>query len=127
VKAPPGLSLQQKGDTFTLRLARAGRRTITMNLSVEDVRGLRETIAIWSSRILSQRRAGSGQVEPIFVHAVASVRLLPEALNERVLLTVVVPTGEQMTLALPQAIAEHIAAEIPSVLAEMRASKLNKQ
>ena len=119
---PLGISLATESGGFVLRRKTDDRRTITIRLSAEELLGLKGTIDLWSSRILSQRQAGSEQVQPIVAHAVSRVRVQPEALNERVLLMVGVAAGEQMTFALPPAAVEHLAVQIPLVLSEMRAT-----
>ena len=98
-----------------------------MRLSSENILNLAQTIALWQDRIISKYRTESGAVEPIFVLPVAQVRVISDSLAETILLTVVAPSGQQMTHSLPQPIAAHVAEEIPLVLAQMGMTRPTRQ
>lgn len=124
---PLGLSLDRDDSGFVLRRKEVDGDIAAFNFSEEEFWALKDTIALWSDRILSQRQVGSGGVQPIIAHPVAQVRLLPDAVQANILLTVAAPSGEQMTLELPPHVATYIAEEIPGVLREMGAGNPTRQ
>jgi hypothetical protein len=118
---PVGLSLDRDDESFVLRRKEANGDTTAINMSEEEFWGLKETIDLWTDRLMSARQVESGSAQ--VTHPVAQARLSPDAMQENVLLTVAAPTGEQMTLQFPQHVARYIAGEIPDLLRMMAAAK----
>ena len=115
-KIPLGISLTETDEGFVIRRKDANRRVIVLRLSEEELAGLKETIDRWRDRQLSSARVGSGQVEPIVAHAVSQARVLLDALQQNILLSIRGPSGGESTLSIPRDVAEYIASEIPAVL-----------
>jgi hypothetical protein len=88
--------------------------------------GLKETIALWTDRILARRQASPG-LQTIVVHPIAQVRVVADAMRQNVLLTVAAPSAEQMTFEMSPQIAQHLASEIPAVLSEMQEGNATRQ
>ena len=84
-------------------------------------------ISLWMDRKLSEYRVAFGSVQPIVVYPIERVRLLSDAVQENILLTVVAPSGQQVTLSFPLALADDLVAELSDLLAEMRAANPIKQ
>lgn len=84
------------------------------------MKGLRHSLIVGggSHTFTTEGRIGRG---PIVTHPVAQVRLLTDAVQENVILTLAAPSGEQMTFELPPHVAKYIADEIPGLLREMGA------
>ena len=76
---------------------------------------------------MSQFQVAAGPVQPIVAHPVARVRLMPDAVQENILLTVEAPSGEQMTLSFPSLVADRIAGDLIDLVAKMRAANPIKQ
>ena len=119
---PLGFSLDKDDDCFTLRHKTAEGVISEIKMPAADLHGLKASIDLWSDRKISeyQVKPGSG-LQPIVVYPIAQVRLLPDAPQTNVLLTVAAPSGEQMTLSFPLPVADRIAVELPELLARMRA------
>src|SRR5262249_1098192 len=124
---PVGLSFDQDEEGFILRNKSADGSVTAIKVSAQELFGLKAQISLWIDRRMSGFRVESGSVQPIVVYPVAQVRLLPDAVQENVLLTVAAPSGEQMTLSFPLPVADRIAVELPDVLARMRVAKPKKQ
>ncbi len=116
---PPGISLVEDDNGLILHSRQANGEISAIHLTEEEFWGLRGAIAFWTHRILSQRQSPSSEFETIIVQSVARARVLPNSMRESVLLTVVTPTGEQITLQLPPHVAKFIADEVLNVLSEM--------
>jgi hypothetical protein len=123
---PLGLSLTEIDDGFLLRRTSTEVPALEFILSVDELFTLRETIALWTDRILSQRQGVTG-LRAVVTHPVAQVRLDADALQQNVLLTVAAPSGEQMTFQMPRQVAHHLVTEIPAVLALMDRATSTKQ
>ena len=67
------------------------------------------------------RRPLASEFKTIIVQSIARARVLLGAMRETVLLTIVAPTGEQMTLEFPPHVAKLIADQVHGVLSEMSA------
>ena len=124
---PMGLSLDQDDDGFVLRRREAADAVTAIHFSEAEFWGLKDIISLWTDRILARRQTGSGAVQPVVAHPVAQVRMLPDAVQENILLTVAAPSGEQMTLELPFHVAKYIADEIPNVLRDMGTGNPTRQ
>jgi uncharacterized protein YqfB (UPF0267 family) len=119
---PFGITLTPEGNGYTFRQKISGKKTITIRLSAEELYGLRATIALLTDRLRSNAQVESGTVSPIVVHPVAQVHPQLDALEANLLLTVAAPSGEQMTLELPQDVAEHLVDQLPALLSQMRSA-----
>jgi hypothetical protein len=106
------------GDGFVLSRTTIGGKKTRIPLTSDQVLGLQETIALLQDQLLSRFRSGS-EVKPIYVLHVSGAILRPEAVGERVLLTLAAPTGHETTHALPRETARFIADKIPEVLDQM--------
>ena len=93
---------------------------VVPRISEDEFPGLKATISLWMDRMIQASQAVSGSVQAVVAHPVARVRALPDALQENVLLTVEAPSGEQMTLSFPPAIADYIVSEVGRVRDELR-------
>ncbi len=125
---PLGFSLDEDEDGLIFRRKDNDGMVTAIKLSAQDIFGLKASIDLWSDRKMSEYQGGSGLgVKPIVVYPVAQVRLLPDALQANVLLSVAAPSGQQMTLSFPLPVADHIAAELPGLLAKMRSANPVKQ
>jgi hypothetical protein len=119
---PLGISLTQVNGGFILRHKSPKGRITAIKLSAEELFGLRANIALLTDRTILDAQVESGSVCPIVVHPVAQTQTQLDALEANLLLTVAAPSGERMTFAFPQRIAEHLAVEIPAFLARLRAA-----
>ncbi len=124
---PPGFSFVEDDDGFVLRSKNADGAVIAIRMSAEDLFAFKASIALWTDRRMSELQVGPGPVQPIVAHEIAQIRLRPDAVQEHVLLTVRGPSSGEMTLSFPLPVADCIAAELPSLLAEMRVAKPTKQ
>ena len=124
---PFGFSFDQNDEGFVLRSKQADGTVTSIAMSAEDLAGFRTTVALWLDRRMSSALAASGSVRPIAVHRIAQVQVFPDALQQNVLLTVMAPSGEHMTLELPPLVAQHLADAIPALLAQMSAAKPPRQ
>jgi hypothetical protein len=124
---PLGLSFVEDDEGFTLQQKRADGAVAAIRMSLGEVTSLKATISLWIDRMMSRYQVGSGEVQPIVAHPIAQVRLLPDAVQENVLLTVAAPSGEQVTFSFPLTVADCIVAELPNLVAAMRAAKPMKQ
>ena len=75
---------------------------------------------------MSEYRGESGLASPIVAHRVAQVRILADALNENVLVTVRGPSGGEETLSLSPDIAGYVETEIAQRLQENAVGESNK-
>jgi hypothetical protein len=116
---PLGFSLVQEDTDFILYHKQANGDISAINLSEEEFWKLRGAINSWSRRILSERQPASTGILPIIAQPVAQVRVLPDAIQATILLTVSTPSGEQLTLELPPHVAKYIADEVPGILREI--------
>jgi len=107
----------RNGDGFVLSRTTASGRKTRIPLGATEILGLQEMIAISRDQILSQFRSESGDVEPIYVLDVSGARATIEALGERVLLTLIAPSGHETTHALPRHVVQFIIEKIPLLLA----------
>jgi hypothetical protein len=117
---PLGISLIREANGFVLRRKDAKGRIIAIKLSAEELFGLKANIALLTDRMILDAQVASGSVSPIVVHPVAQTQTQLDALGANLLLTVAAPSGERMTLAFPEHVAEHLAAELPPLLARLR-------
>lgn len=124
---PPGLSFDQNDEGYILRRRDEDGRTVEITISPLELLTLRETIVLWTDRIRARLQAAAGPDQAVVVHPVARVRLLPDVAQENMLLTIVAPSGQQMTLSFPDLIAQHIADELRRLLRSMRAARPTKQ
>jgi hypothetical protein len=124
---PLGFSLDADDDGFILRQKDANGAVTEIKMSAADLHGLKATIDLWSDRRMSQFQVGAGPVQPIVAHPVARVRLMPDAVQENILLTVEAPSGEQMTLSFPLLVADRIAGDLIDLVAKMMAANPIKQ
>ncbi len=124
---PLGLTFEEDSDGFILRRKTPDGAVATIKMSSEELHGLRAQISLWSDRTISRSQVESGSVQAIVAHPIAQVRLLPDALQQNVLLTVAAASGEQMTLSFPLPVADCIAAELSPLLATMRTAQPAKQ
>jgi len=124
---PLGFSFDADDDGFILRSKSADGAVVTIRMSAENVFAFKAATALWTDRRMSEYRVASGLVQPIVAHQIAQIRLRPDAVQENALLTVRGPSGGEMTLSFPLPVADCIAAEFPSLLANMRAVKPTKQ
>jgi len=127
IQVPFGLSFSEEAGDFVLRNKSAAGKVTTIRFTPGDMFGLKETIDRWSDRMMTQSQTGSAAAQPIVVHGVAQVRILPDALQENVLLTARGPSGAEETLSLLPVIAEYIVAEMPTVLLQMRGTPQTRQ
>jgi hypothetical protein len=119
---PLGLSLDQDSNGFTLRRKSADGTVVAIQLSGDELLGLKAQIDLWSSRLLQSLQEKSLSVRPIVVHAVRAADLAMDALQENILLALQAPTGEHMTFELPPEVAAHIATQIPDLLRQLGGS-----
>ena len=123
---PLGVSLTETDDGFLLRRTFPDSPAIEFRLSEGELLALKETTSLWTDRILSRRPASAG-LQTVVSHPVAQVRVLPDALQQHILLTVAAPSGEQMTFEMSPLVARYLATEIPAVLAEMQGDNPTRQ
>ena len=116
---PLGVSLEQRDNDFALRRKEADGTVTEIRLSTSELIGLKSQLEHWTSQLLQSLQDKSGQVRPLLVHPVAVAAVVPDALREKVLLTVQAPTGERMVLELSRPLAKKVAEDIPALLAEM--------
>jgi hypothetical protein len=117
---PLGLTFDRDDEGFILRRKDNDGSIATFRISEDEFPGLKATISLWMDRMIQASQAVSGSVQAVVAHPVARVRALPDALQENVLLTVEAPSGEQMTLSFPPAIADYIVSEVGRVRDELR-------
>jgi hypothetical protein len=124
---PPGFSLDAADGCYILRHKTAEGVISEIKMLAADLHGLKASIDLRSDRKISEYQVepGSG-FQPIVVYPIALLRLLPDAPQTNVLLTVAAPSGEQMTLSFPLPVADRIAVELPELLARMRAANPRK-
>jgi len=120
---PPGISFDETDDGFVLRHKDASGKIVSIPINREEFFGLKTTISLWSDRMIQASRAVSGSVQAIVAHPVGRVRALPDALQENVLLTVEAPSGEQMTLSFPPAVADYVVEEVGRVRDALRPNR----
>jgi hypothetical protein len=123
---PLGISLTETDDGFLLRRSMTDAAPVEFKLSQGELFALKETTALWTDRILSRRQVSTG-LQAIVAHPIAQVRVVADAMRQNVLLTVAAPSAEQMTFEMSPYIAQHLASEIPVVLAEMQQGNTTKQ
>ena len=119
-EVPFGLSFDENDDGYVLRRKEPDGRIVAITMSPEELAGLRTTVALWMDRRIANAQVAPGTVRAIVSHLIARIRLLPDAIQANVLMTVEAPSGEAMTLSVPLDMADHLATEIPEILAEMR-------
>ena len=122
---PLGVCLVEADDGFILHSRQAGGESNEIHLSEGEFWGLRGAIAFFAHRILSRRQAPASGLETVIAQSVARAAVLPDAMQESVLLRVTAPAGEELTLQLPPHVAKLIADKIPVTLSEMSAGTWN--
>jgi hypothetical protein len=123
---PLGVSLVEDcNDGFVLHDRKANGESNEIHLSEREFWGLRGAIAFFAHRILSRRQAPASGFETVIAQSVARAAVLPDAMQESVLLRVTAPTGEELTLQLPPHVAKLIADQIPVTLSEMSVGTWN--
>jgi hypothetical protein len=118
-KRAPGLTLDPSGDNFILRRTTANGRTVGMTLSDGDVLTLAQSAPVFRDRILSKRNPAGGEYSAVYATPVVQIGLAPDALRENVLLTLVAPSGAQVTFELPPHIVDHLVERLPVHLAKV--------
>jgi hypothetical protein len=125
---PLGFSFEESDDGYYILRHNEAGKVIEIRMTPEEFDGLKATINLWQDRRLSGYRvAAAGEVRPIVVHPIAAAVIWPDAVQENVLLTVVAPSGGQMILSVPLAVAADIAHALPDLLVQMRAANPTKQ
>jgi hypothetical protein len=117
-KRAPGLTLAPSGDNFILRRTTANGRTVGMTLSDDDVLTLAQSAPAFRDRILSKRTPAGGKYSAVYATPVVQIGLAPDALGENILLTLVAPSGAQVTFGLPPHIVGHLVEHLPVHLAK---------
>jgi hypothetical protein len=118
---PPGLSLTDTDAGILLRRTSTDSAPLEFLMSEDELLSLKETICLWSDRILSQRQAATG-LQTVFSHSVVAARVLSDAMEAHVLITFRSPNGQDVTFEMAPQVAEHLVTEIPIVISEMKAA-----
>jgi hypothetical protein len=121
-KRPPGLALDPEDDQFLLRRTGPDGRTKSLVLSNEDVLSLAQSAQLLRERILSKRNPAGGEYSAVYATPVVQIGLAPDALGENVLLTLITPSGAQVTFELPPHIVDHLVERLPVHLAKAKAA-----
>ncbi len=124
---PFGLSFAEIDEGYALRRKEADGSVVTINLSEADVLGLQGTIQTWRDRIVPDVQGGSGLTNAVVAYPAVQIRILSDALGANVLLTIVTPSREQITLSLPLEISGYLVEELPDLLAQMRTTRPVRQ
>lgn len=117
------LSLDPDGDDFVLRRVMPDGRTTTMKLSGTDILTLAQSVPALQQQILSRHMPRSGDHSPVAVTEVVQIALNQESLGEKILLTLIAPSGSRATFAIPALIANLLVERLPVHLARMSAAK----
>jgi hypothetical protein len=126
-KREPGLTLDPKGDDFILRHTAADGKTRSLSLSDNDVLSLAQSAPVLRDRILAKRNPAGGGFSAVYATPVVQIGLAPDALGENILLTMVAPSGAQVTFGLPRHIAQHLAERLPDHLAQVQGPQPTRQ
>jgi hypothetical protein len=116
------LTLDPHDNDFVLRRVDASGASAEIVLSDDDVLSLSQSAQLLRDRILSKRTPVGGTVSAVFATPVVQIGLAPDALEENILLTLVAPSGAQVTFSLPSHIARHLVERLPVHLAKARAA-----
>jgi hypothetical protein len=109
---------------FVLRRIDASGTPAEITLSDEDVLSLAQSAQLLRDRILSKLTPEGGAVSAAYSTPVAQIGLAPDVLGENILLTMVAPSGAQVTFSLPPHIAQILAERVPVHLAKAKAATL---
>jgi hypothetical protein len=85
---PLGFGIEETDEGFILRY---GEEEIRM--SKEEFFSLRAQMNLWTDRILSQIRGGTGELQSLVSHPIAQASVWPDAIQENVLLTLTTRRG----------------------------------
>ena len=123
----PKLSLEPDGVDFVLRRVAEDGTITQMRLSENDILTLCRSIPNLQQEILSRHAPKGADHSPVSVTEVVRVGLGQESLGERILLTLIAPSGGQATFAIPPQIVNLLIERLPVHLAQMIGTKPTKQ
>jgi len=125
------LSLDPTGDHFVLRSTKDDGSTATIPLSPMEVLTIADMAPTCRQMALTMLnpQPNRGTITPIASMDVANFQLEPEMLGEKLILLLQLgPTGSSTSaLAFPNSLAERLAREIESRLAQIREQKSSRQ
>jgi hypothetical protein len=124
---PSGLDLREDGDDFILDVTARDGTTTQVKLTSEQLLTLAQSAPKFRERILSRRSPTTAGIQPVLATTVVQVGLNQDALGQDLLLSLVAPTGTQLTYALPIQIVELLVERLPQWLDKMRRLKTTKQ
>lgn len=93
-----------------------------MTLSDDDVLALAQSAPAFRDRILAKLHPAGGEYSAVYATPVVQIGLAPDALGENILLTMVAPSGAQVTFGLPPHIVGHLVERLPAHLAKVSAA-----
>ncbi len=125
--ASSGLDLKEDGNDFLLSVTDADGKTTNVKLTPEQLLTLSQSAPKFRERILSRHQPAIEGIQAVLATTVEQVGLNHDSLGQDLLLTLVAPTGTQLTYALPIHIVEHLIERLPARLSEMRKATLTKQ
>jgi hypothetical protein len=117
------LTLDPSDDGFVLHRTTSDGKTESLFLSDIDVLSLAQSAPVFRERILAKRNPTGGGVSAVYSTPVVQVGLAPSALGENVLLTMVAPSGAQVSFELPPNIVQILIDRLPAHLAKALAAK----
>lgn len=116
-KNSSSLSLDPSGDGFILRRTTGDGKTESLSLSDIDVLSLAQSAPVFRERILAKRNPAGGSVAATYATPVVQVGLAPSSLGENVILTMVAPSGAQVSFEIPPNVVEILVNRLPAHLA----------
>lgn len=126
-KRAAGLSLDAEGNGFILRRTNPEGRTVGMRLSAQDVLTLAQSAQALREQVISRHDPEGERVRAVYATPVVQVGIAPEAIGERILLTLIGPSATELTFAIPAHIAQHLVDRLPHFLQQMRSGPSTRQ
>ena len=117
------LALDPSGDDFVLRRTNPSGKIESLLLSDADVLRLAQSAPLFRERILAKHNPTGAGAVAIYATPVVQVGLAPSSLGENVILTMVAPSGAQVSFDLPPNIVEILMNRLPAHLALAVAAK----
>jgi hypothetical protein len=78
------VSFDQDDEGFILRRRVADGGVTAIRMSEQELLTFKVQLSLWFDRKMSEFQADTGHVQPIVVHPIAQVRLVPDAVQENV-------------------------------------------
>ena len=113
------LTLEASGDNFILRRAGSDGKISEIALTDRDVLTLAQMSTTLKQQLLARHSPTGGAISAVVAADVVQIALNTDAMQDRVLLTLIAPGGSQATYALPEIVAKLLADHLPKHIANL--------